>query len=59
MHCSGKFQDKMHDICVEIFKERLLLLPDDENSMSKLPSPWELRNKVKCVVKCVVNAVGH
>ena len=88
MHCSGKFQDKMYDICTEIFGDKLLLLvcfyvralnrtrtrtrtrththdtqshahtyphmhtctytrqTDKDHDMHKLPSPWQLRNKI-------------
>jgi hypothetical protein len=33
MHCSGRFQDRMWEICTEIFGDRLLLLTDEAMSL--------------------------
>mmetsp|Transcript_6992 Transcript_6992/g.16227 ORF Transcript_6992/g.16227 Transcript_6992/m.16227 type:complete len:826 (-) Transcript_6992:326-2803(-) len=46
MHCSIKYQKKMWEICKQYFGDQLLLLPDNENAMEELPSPWELKHKI-------------
>jgi hypothetical protein len=48
MHCSPRFQDRMFEICDEVFGEDILYLPEDVDhaGMPSLPSPEQLKNKI-------------
>jgi len=45
MHCSQRFQEKMYEICEEIFGEQLQYLPENWER-DFLLSPEELKNKI-------------